>query len=272
MTVNALHNRLDALPRSERMPLLFLGHGNPMNAVEDNAWTAAWTRLGMELPRPQAVLCLSAHWLTEGVAVHTAAHPKTLHDFYGFPPELYAVRYGCPGAPTQAEAARELLRAEADTEWGLDHGSWSVLKRMYPDADVPVFQVSLDVRKSDREHFDLGAHLAALRERGVLIIGSGNLVHNLGRISFAPDAHPFDWAVEFDALAAGRIAQGDYESLIDYRALGTAAHLSVPTPDHYWPLLSVLGAARAAGANEKAQFPTEGIALGSVSMRAVLIR
>ncbi len=258
-------------PKTERLPVLFVGHGSPMNGVEDNRYARAWADLGRRLPRPKAVLCVSAHWLTEGAFVHGAAKPKTIHDFWGFPPELYSLRYPCPGSP---EAARQVQDAVGqvpvgwDERWGVDHGCWIVLRRMYPQADVPVFQLSIDATRRSRIHYAIGRELAPLRERGILIVGSGNLVHNLGLMEYEMDAKPFDWAVEHDARTADLIRQGDHERLIDYEKMGEAAALSIPTPDHWWPLLYALGAG---SKSEDVSFPIEGISNASVSMRAVLI-
>ncbi len=253
------------------MPALFVGHGNPMNAVEDNAYTHAWEKLGRELIRPRAILCISAHWEAEGSRVSIQTNPRTIHDFYGFPQQLYDVRYPCMGSP---ELAKEIIRlcgqdVAPDETWGIDHGTWSVLCRMYPEADIPVVQLSLDYRKTPGRHFELAGMLRPLREQGVLIIGSGNLVHNLRLMKFSPDAEPYGWAVSFDETVAQLIRARQYDRLIEYHELGREAELSIPTNEHYLPLLYVLALARA---DESATFPVTGIDLGSVSMRAVKIR
>jgi 4,5-DOPA dioxygenase extradiol len=271
MRLKEFRAALDALPETPRMPALFVGHGSPMNGIEDNRFSRAWTSLGGTLPRPRAILCVSAHWLTEGTFVHGAKHPRTIHDFWGFPPELYAKNYPCPGSPEDAKAVQALdspARVGWDVDWGVDHGNWIVLSRMYPKADVPAFQLSIDLSKPSRAHYDIGAALAPLRRKGVLIIGSGNLVHNLGMIAFENDAKPFSWADEFDALASGLIEKGDHASLVDYEKLGHAARLAVPTPDHYWPMLYVLGLQEK---DERPDFFIDGIAHGSVSMRGFTI-
>ena len=203
-----------------------------------------------------------------------AAQPTTIHDFWGFPEDLYRVRYDCPGAPELAAELRSLIkvaRVEPDAEWGIDHGTWVPLRFLFPDADIPTLQLSIDLARPSRFHYQLGAELAPLRDQGVLIIGSGNIVHNLGRVSYDSDAEPFDWAEEFDAQARELIEAGDHEALIAYEELGKAASLSIPTPDHYWPLLYVLGlqGKDERGGAEPISFPVEGIAHGSVSMRAV---
>lgn len=271
MTIADLKQSTKNMPDAARMPVLFVGHGSPMNAVEDNAYSRAWADLGKTLPRPNAILCVSAHWLTEGTFVHVAEKPRTIHDFWGFPQELYDVRYPCPGSPNHAEETRATVRSTnvaADTDWGVDHGTWSVLRRMYPDADVPTFQLSLDMSKPSAAHYAIGKELASLRDRGVLIIGSGNLVHNLGMIDFDENARPFPWAAEFDSQAKALIEKGDHRSLTEYEKLGHAAQLSIPTPDHYWPLLYVLAAA---DMDEPISYPVEGLTNASISMRAVLI-
>lgn len=272
MHTNDLLNKGFSLPKTERFPVLFVGHGNPMNAIEDNEYSRGWAALAATLPRPHAILCISAHWLTEGTFVHGVEKPRTIHDFWGFPPELYAVEYSCPGAPEQARYTQSLpkrTKVQWDTDWGVDHGTWSVLRRMFPKADVPVFQLSLDMSRPARFHYELGGELAALRDHGVLIIASGNLVHNLGMIAFDDTTAPFDWAVEFDTLAADLIEKGDDKALIEYEHLGHAAALAIPTPDHYWPLLYALALKRK---DESATFPIVGISQGSIGMRSVLIR
>jgi 4,5-DOPA dioxygenase extradiol len=257
-------------PASERMPAFFVGHGNPMNLIEDNAWSRAWTGLGKSLPKPRAVLCVSAHWYVQGTYVHGAELPRTIHDFYGFPPELYAMRYPCPGSPEAAREAQDLLDGKDvgwDLEWGVDHGAWMPLARVFPDADVPVFQLSVDYTKPASFHYELARRLAPLRRRGVMIVGSGNVVHNLGMLEYERDAKPFDWAKAFDERVKALILDGDDRALIDYGALGEEAALAVPTPDHYLPMLSML-ALREKG--EAPSFFAEGIAHGSVSMRGFI--
>ncbi len=250
-----------------RMPALFIGHGSPMNAVEDNAFSAAWAGLGQDLARPRAILAISAHWETEGVAVTAMETPRTIHDFYGFPGALYDVRYPAPGAPDLAARVRELLapaQVAADLDWGLDHGAWSVLCRMYPAADIPVVQLSLDRGRTFAEHHALARSLRPLREEGVLIVGSGNIVHNLRRLRWTDEA--FDWARDFDARIAAAIATDNIDSLLEPAKLGGEQALAIPTPEHYLPLLYVLGV-RDAG--EQARFFNARVTLGSISMRSV---
>jgi 4,5-DOPA dioxygenase extradiol len=232
------------------MPALFLGHGSPMNAIEDNPCSREWAALGRRLPRPRAILCISAHWETRGVSVSAGGQPETIHDFYGFPQALFEVRYPAPGSPWLARRVAELLGAgpaplpvQLDAQRGLDHGAWSVLRPMIPQADVPVVQLSLDSAQPGSWHLALGRRLAPLRKEGVLILGSGDIVHNLRLFSFHRTA-AMDWALRFRALANRLIEAGDDQALADWPALGADAHLAIPTPEHYLPLLYVLGARR----------------------------
>lgn len=270
----------NAFPESaQRMPAVFIGHGSPMNAVEDNPFSRAWAEVGKALPRPKAILCISAHWETRGTQVTAMPQPRTIHDFYGFPPELYGKRYPAPGSPALARLVQQTLQpvpVQLDQGWGLDHGTWSVLCRAYPieinpngvhpQADIPVVQLSLDTALSPIEHYALAKKLVDLRRRGVLILGSGNMVHNLGRAVFEERA--YDWAVQFDETLRGLILAGDHEALIHYERLGVPAQLSIPTNEHYLPLLYVL-AQQAAG--EGLSFFAEGVTLGSISMRSVRV-
>lgn len=248
-----------------RMPTAFVGHGSPENALADNAYTRHLTELAATLPRPEAVLVVSAHYLTRGVALTSAAHPRTIHDFYGFPEELYHVTYPAPGDPSLAEEVAAVLGGEADAGWGLDHASWAVLRHCWPDASVPVIELSLDLGVSAAAHFELGTRLRELPDRGVLVLGSGNLVHNLRAIDWEAGDTGFEWAVEFDAAAARAIREREDARLVDYHSL-PAAHLAVPTPDHYLPLLY---AAAAAGPSAEATFTHTGMEMGSISMRCV---
>lgn len=238
-----------------------------MNAVENNEFSRAWAEAGRGLPRPEAILCVSAHWETQGARVTAADKPKTIHDFYGFPEELYRQSYAAPGSPGLAALVRETVRGEVpvelDQEWGLDHGTWSVLKRMFPRADVPVVQLSLDQAQGPAFHYQLGCKLRPLRNRGVLILGSGNIVHNLGIIDWEGGA--YDWAEEFDEKVRQLIVAGDHDPLIDYERLGRPARLAVPTNEHYLPLLYALGLQEP---GETPSFFAEGITLGSISMRS----
>ena len=261
---------LSRLAPTPRLPALFVGHGNPMNAIEDNAYSREWARIGAELPRPQAILCVSAHWMTRGGALaHIGGKPKTIHDFGGFPPELYRQQYPAPGAPDAAEAAIALVRSthvQPDETWGLDHGAWSVLIRMFPDADVPVFQLSLDLGRDPKAHLELARELKPLRERGVLIIGSGNLVHNLGVLN--PGGPPYDWARAFDETMAAQIADGDVSGVAQALDGSRGARLAHPTPEHFLPVLYPLGVA---DAQDRLSFFSESFDLGSISMRSFLL-
>jgi 4,5-DOPA dioxygenase extradiol len=257
---------------ADSLPAIFFGHGNPMNAVSRNAYTEAWRLMGTQMPRPRAVLCVSAHWFvpTTGVTVTTA--PRTIHDFGGFPRELYEVRYPAPGDPDLARRVQRLLAplpVELDESWGLDHGTWSVLCHVYPQADVPVVQLSIDETQPPAFHYEIGRKLAPLRAEGVLIVGSGNLVHNLHAYAWGRHApEPFDWAVRFEKEARALLVAGEHRPLVDYETLGRDALLSIPTPDHYLPLLYVIGARQE---DDAVTFPVEGIDGGSVSMLAVRI-
>lgn len=249
------------------MPVLFLGHGSPMNAVADNGFTRSLSALGARLPRPSAVLCVSAHWQTDGTAVTAMENPRTIHDFGGFPQELYRIRYPAPGSPETAALVRAALGdAVMDAEWGLDHGAWSVLRHVFPKADVPVVQLSLDRGASARRRFELGEKLRPLREKGMLIVGSGNVVHNLGRLSWDENAAPEPWAVEFDGWVKARLKKRDHEPLLGDLSRAPSGRLSVPTPEHYDPLLYVLGAS---DENDELRFEYEGLQNGSISMLSV---
>lgn len=252
------------------MPAIFLGHGNPMNALARNAYTEAWAAIGASVPRPTAVLAISAHWYIPATSVTDGLRPRTLHDFGGFPAELSRFQYPAPGSPELSRQVSELLApldVGLDGRWGLDHGTWSVLCHVFPKADIPVVQLSMDEMKPPQFHYDLGRQLAPLREKGVLIVGSGNIVHNLHTYAWGRQAvEPFDWAVRFEKRARELLAAGDDASLIAYDKMGRDAMMSVPTPDHYLPLLYVLGAREK---SEPARFPVEGFDGGSISMLAV---
>ncbi|PYX24778.1 MAG: 4,5-DOPA dioxygenase extradiol [Acidobacteria bacterium] len=252
------------------MPALFFGHGNPMNALLRNGYTERWTAIGTNLPRPKAILCVSAHWYVPGAAVTVNTAPRTIHDFGGFPRELYEVQYPAPGDPDLARRVQKLLAplaVELDERWGLDHGTWSVLCHVYPKADIPIVQLSIDETKPASFHYEIGQRLAPLREEGILIVGSGNLVHNLHTYAWGRHAvDPFEWAVRFEQEARGLLLSGDHKPLIHYDRLGRDATLSVPTPDHYLPLLYVIGSG---ASKEPLTFPVEGVDGGSISMLTV---
>jgi len=258
------------MQNSSPMPAIFFGHGNPMNAIEDNAWTRAWSAIGAALPRPKAVLSVSAHWYLPDTAVTAMSQPRTIHDFGGFPRALFEVQYPAPGAPALARRVSELLAptpVAMDDRWGLDHGTWSVLARVYPEADIPVVQLSIDETRSAAWHYALAKRLAPLREEGVLIMGSGNLVHNLHTYSWGERASkPYDWAVRFETMAREQLVKADFEPLISYETLGRDAMLAAPTPEHYLPLIYVLAQHRE---GEAVHFPVEGFDGGSISMLAI---
>jgi 4,5-DOPA dioxygenase extradiol len=266
----SLSNAFSNLSSTPRMPALFVGHGSPMNAILDNDYSRSWRKIGESLPTPKAILCVSAHWMTRGATlVHIGRNPKTIHDFGGFPPELFAQQYNAPGAPDFAQATIELLadsHAEGDDRWGLDHGAWSVLIQMFPKADIPVFQLSLDLSKGLEDHFKLAAELRALREKGVLIIGSGNIVHNLRALNF--DGQVFDWAVEFDRYMANAIAARDVGKVLNAGSVGRAAALSHPTVEHFLPILYPLAVMDKA---DDLAFFNDTIDLGSISMRSFVL-
>ncbi len=250
------------------MPALFIGHGSPMNAIEDNEFAQGWANVAQSFPRPKAILCISAHWQTVGAQVTAMSQPKTIHDFYGFPQALFAVNYPAPGSPELAQLIQQTVRStsvESDQQWGLDHGAWSVLCRMFPAADIPVVQLSLDQNKPPEFHYELGKELRALRRRGVLIVGSGNIVHNLRMLRWADEA--YEWAVEFDEQIKQAILAGDHDTIINYERLGEMARLAVPTDEHFLPLLYVL----ACQEHEPVRFFAEKVTLGAISMRSLRV-
>lgn len=255
-----------------RMPAIFFGHGNPMNALVRNAWTNGWAAIGKQLPKPKAVVCISAHWYVPATQVTAMSAPRTIHDFGGFPRELHEVEYPAAGDPELARRVQSLLapiRAGLDQQWGLDHGTWSVLRHVFPEADVPVVQLSIDETRAAEFHYEAGKRLAPLRDEGVLVVGSGNLVHNLHAYAWGRhDVAPLDWALRFEARARELLHAGTHEPLIDYKSLGRDAMLAAPTPDHYLPLLYVIALQRD---GEHASFPVEGFDGGSVSMLTVRI-
>jgi len=254
------------------MPAIFFGHGNPMNALVRNAWTEGWMAFGRSVSRPRTVLCISAHWYLPATRVTAMQRPRTIHDFGGFPRELHEVDYAAPGDPELAGEIQALLSpvpVGLDEEWGLDHGTWSVLRHVFPEADVPIVQLSLDETKPAPFHYDLARHLAKLRDEGVLIIGSGNVVHNLHTYSWGRHpVEPFDWGVRFEQRARDLILARDHDSLVNYDALGADALLAIPTPEHYLPLLYVLAQQQD---GEQATFPVAGFDGGSISMLSVRV-
>ena len=248
-----------------RMPAVFFGHGSPMNTLERNKYTEIWRKLGESIPAPKAILCVSAHWYTRGTAVTAMEKPKTIHDFYGFPKELFDVEYPASGDPRLAERVREMLtpvEVQMDESWGLDHGTWSVLKHAYPDADIPVVQLSIDGTQPPEFHYETGKRLAPLRDEGVLVVGSGNVVHNLGVMKRA-GGPAFDWAVRFNEEVREALATRDHQALIEFERLGEDARLSVPTPEHYLPLLYIAALQRN---DEEMSFAVDGYEMGSLGM------
>lgn len=255
-----------------KMPSLFIGHGSPMNAIETNQFTQTLNKLGKSLPRPEAILCISAHWMTAGTWVTEMQNPPTIHDFYGFPQALFDVQYPAPGGP---EIAREVVAAaplhhiKTDShEWGLDHGTWSVLRHMYPEADVPVLQLSLNMNEGPEYHFQLAKEIAKLRSKGVMIIGSGNIVHNLRRLDWSKNARAYDWAIEFDEWMKDKILKRDFKAIQNDFLKSEAGKLSNPTLDHYYPVLYALGAGHD---DEELKFEYEEIQNSSISMRSFRI-
>ena len=229
------------------MPVLFIGHGSPMNGIEDNLFSQGWKSMAKEIPEPKAVLVVSAHWLTKGTGITAMDFPKTIHDFGGFPRELFDVQYTAPGSPALAKETASLIKSTEvvlDHDWGLDHGAWTVVRHMYPDANIPVLQLSIDFTKGPQYHFDLAKELYNLRKKGVLIIGSGNMVHNLRMVAWDKMQEPeygYDWALHANDLFKKLIAEGDHNALVNYEKLGREIMLAVPTPDHYFPLMYTLG-------------------------------
>ena len=270
VTLNSFMKNFSEEKPSEKMPALFVGHGNPMNAIEKNEYHNKWIELGKSLPKPKAILVVSAHWLTKGTKVTAMEQPKTIHDFGGFPDELFAQQYPVKGSPEFAKETQSLItktKVQSDFEWGLDHGTWSVLLPMYPDAGIPVFQLSIDYSQPPQFHYELAKELAKLREKGVLIIGSGNIVHNLGMIDWTGKA--YDWAIEFDATIKKLIDERNHSAIINYDKLGSIAKLAIPTNDHYLPLLYALALQEK---NENISYFNEKCEMGSVSMRSLIIQ
>jgi 4,5-DOPA dioxygenase extradiol len=245
-SVGVLNSLMESLPETEtKMPVLFIGHGSPMNGIEDNSFTQYWKKLATEIEQPKAVLCVSAHWLTQGTFITAMEKPPTIHDFGGFPQALFDVEYGAPGEPKLAKETAELFKTTTvglDHEWGMDHGTWTILRHMYPDATIPVLQLSIDYNKAPQYHYDLAKNLQALRKKGVLIMGSGNMVHNLGMVAWDKLNEPFgyDWTIEMNTIFKQKIEANDHSALIAYEKLNVAAKLAIPTPDHYYPLLYTL--------------------------------
>lgn len=272
--LNALEKLTDPLKSTAAMPVFFFGHGSPMNAIEQNEFSKEWERIGNSMMKPNAVLCISAHWLTRGTFVTAMEHPRTIHDFGGFPRELFDVQYPAPGSPQLAKEIKDLVHAvpvDLDEAWGLDHGSWSVVRHLYPDADVPVLQLSIDYNKPAAYHYALAKELAALRKKGVLIVGSGNMVHNLGLVAWDKMNEPdfaFDWALEANNAMKKFINDHNHDALIDFRSQGKAFDLAIPTPDHYYPMIYALALQ---GKEEELSFFNDKAVMGSLTMTSFRI-
>jgi 4,5-DOPA dioxygenase extradiol len=274
MNLKDLHKSAETFRDTEKMPVLFIGHGSPMNAIEENEFVAGWRKLGKELPKPQAVLCISAHWETRGTWVTAMEKPVTIHDFGGFPQELYRVQYPAPGSPELAFLTKDLVKkteVSFDDKWGLDHGCWSIVRHLYPGAEVPVIQLSLDYYQSPQYHFDLAKELSSLRKKGILIIGSGNMVHNLRLVDWEKinvADHGFDWAIEASEKMKKYILNGDFTQLINFRSQGSAFGLAIPTPEHFLPLLYSLALK---GEDESISIFNDKAVAGSLTMTSIKI-
>lgn len=252
-----------------KMPMMFVGHGSPMNALEDNFYTRGWKEMAREIPKPTSIISISAHWYTKGTRIMNLATPKTIYDLYGFPKELYEIVYNSPGNPELAERVKALIKKPStfDSTWGIDHGTWSVLVHMYPERDVPVFQLSIDASAPPEVHYQIGRELSTLRNQGVLLFGTGNIVHNLRQIDWGMSDKGFDWAYEFDDYIKNSIENGRHEDVMHYINFGKAATLAVPTPDHYNPILYILGAC---DGEEKITILNHRCMMGSLSMTSYL--
>jgi 4,5-DOPA dioxygenase extradiol len=274
MKLNDLNRIASNQGSTETMPVLFLGHGSPMNAIEENEFVTGFRNISKEIPRPKAVLCISAHWETMGTLLTAMDRPKTIHDFGGFPEELFRVQYPAPGSPELAKEVKGMLtktEAGLDQKWGLDHGAWSVIRHMYPKADIPVVQMSLDYYKPVKHHYELARELSSLREKGILIVGSGNMVHNLGLVAWDrlnDDEYAFDWATEAGNKMKQLILEGDHNELIRYQLLGSEFKMAVPTPEHFLPLLYVLAMQKK---NDAVSIFNDRIVAGSISMTSVKV-
>jgi 4,5-DOPA dioxygenase extradiol len=271
MDLKTFGNALLENENTQRMPVLFIGHGSPMNGIENNPFTHSLQQLGKDLPKPKAIMVISAHWLTNGTYVLNSPAPKTIYDFGGFPEELYKVKYNAPGAPEYAQKTKDLITsvtAKLDHDWGLDHGAWTILKHLYPAADIPTYQLSIDASKPASYHYNLAKELSALRTKGVLIIGSGNIVHNLGRLSWNDPEAKYDWSIEFDEAVKKHLNNHQHDELVHYEKMGKAAMLSVPTNDHYLPMIYSIGLHQK---NEELIYTYESIEMGSISMRCFKI-
>ena len=274
MKLNYLHKVSETLEKSDEMPVLFLGHGSPMNAIEENEFVRGFRQVGTSIPKPSAIICISAHWETKGTYVTAMEHPKTIHDFGGFPKQLFEVEYPAPGDPKLAKETQVLIKKTQiglDDQWGLDHGAWSVIKHLYPKADVPIIQMSIDYTQPAQYHYDLARELSSLRKKGVLIIGSGNMVHNLGMLAWdrlQDSEYGYDWALEASTKMKQYILNGDFKPMINFRNQGRAFDLAIPTPEHYLPLIYALGLK---GEKEKISLFNDKALAGSLTMTSLKI-
>ena len=274
MKLSDLNKMTQPFDSTDKMPVLFLGHGSPMNAIEENEFVTGFRNIGRQIQKPKAIVCVSAHWETKGTYVTAMEKPKTIHDFGGFPQALFDVQYPAPGSPALAGEVKDMVHKTPvglDMKWGLDHGAWTVIKHLYPNADVPVIQMSLDYSQGPQYHYDLARELAALRQKGILFIGSGNMVHNLGMVAWDrlnDDTYGYDWALEAREKMNTYILTGDHASLIQYPSQGKAFQLSIPTPEHYLPLMYVLGLA---GKEEEISLFNDKAIAGSLTMTSVMI-
>lgn len=251
-----------------KMPTVFIGHGSPMNAIENNHYTKKWAEIADRIPKPEAILSVSAHWYTDGSRIMDDPHPKMVYDMYGFPDELYRVEYKAKGSPELAHVTRDLMKeaVKIDNGWGYDHGTWSILCKMYPQADIPVYQLSIDSNACGDTHYQIGQELGLLREKGVLILGSGNVVHNLSKVSWEMDGG-YPWADEFDLYIKGKIIKGQYQDVINYKTAGKSSEVAFYTPEHFYPLLYVLGAS---SQDDKLSIYNDSRVMGSLSMTCYL--
>ncbi len=256
---------------NHKMPALFLGHGSPMNALENNSFSKTWELLGKSITQPKAILAVSAHWETRGTYVTAMEHPRTIHDFGNFPQALFDIQYPAKGDLELAQKIQSIItktQVELDYNWGLDHGTWSLLTQMFPNADIPVLQLSLNRDLSPKEHYEIGRELRLLKSEGILVLGSGNIVHNLSKMNLDPRSKPFDWAVKFDEKIKQSLLESDHQAVVEYESLGEVARLSAPTPEHFLPLLYIIALQET---EERVTFPVEGVVSGAISMRGVMV-
>lgn len=273
MKLNELNKMREPLGKTSKMPVLFLGHGSPMNAIEENEFVTGFRSIVKEIPKPNAILCVSAHWETKGTFVTAMQNPPTIHDFGGFPKELFAVQYPAPGSPDLAKQTKSLIsktEVGLDDKWGLDHGAWSVIKHLYPNADIPVIQMSIDYSQTPQYHYELAQQIKSLREKGVLIIGSGNIVHNLGKVEWRRlnETFGYDWAIEANDRMKKFILDGNHKELINFRSQGKAFDLAIPTPEHYLPLLYSLAMQEK---NEEVKLFNDKAVAGALTMTSLKI-